>query len=275
MADVPAPTVHAKARPATELASHRLFRPLAEQLVAPLARTGVRPTQVVVVHTLLGLLAAWQIRRGQRLAPALLLQLKTTLDGLDGQLARATGQTTETGRYLDTELDVVVNAAVLVALLGRRRGLAATLLLSLILTTDYLWERDYREARGEVFRAGAAQAGDDPRLLALLQAVYAGYFAPQERLLGALFAWRLERVAGPDPAPAVRQAYAARLPVAVTANLGLATQLLLAGLAVAAGRGRLWPASFGAQVLLLLLVQGWRERQARAVARQDQAAGLR
>ena len=30
----------------------------------------------------------------------------TLLDNLDGQLARATGQTTETGRYLDTEGDL-------------------------------------------------------------------------------------------------------------------------------------------------------------------------
>jgi len=132
-----------KARPASEWSGERIFRPLAQLLVEPAARTGLKPTQVVMFHTGLGLIAAWQIAHGRtllssRLSPALLLQVKTTLDGLDGQLARATGQTTETGRYLDSEMDVVVNAALLCAVLGTRRGLASTMLLSLILTADFV-----------------------------------------------------------------------------------------------------------------------------------------
>ena len=45
-----------------------------------------------------------------------LLQLKTVLDNADGQLARASGRVTLTGRYLDTEADLVVNAALFAAL---------------------------------------------------------------------------------------------------------------------------------------------------------------
>ena len=61
-------------------------------------------------------LAALVLYRGHLVAAALLLQLKTLLDNADGALARATGQVTLTGRYLDTIADLVVNAAVFAAL---------------------------------------------------------------------------------------------------------------------------------------------------------------
>src|SRR5205085_2053118 len=47
---------------------------------------------------------------------ALLVQLKTVLDNADGQLARLTGRVTVFGRYLDSECDLLVNAALFAAL---------------------------------------------------------------------------------------------------------------------------------------------------------------
>ncbi len=244
-----------------------MYRPLAQTLVGPLARRGVNPAHVVLFHTALGLYAARRIRRGgsglaDRLTPALLLQVKTVLDNLDGQLARATGQTTETGRYLDTEMDLVVNLALNVALAGRA-GVALTVLQSLILTTDYLWERDHRQARGEVFREGAAQAGDHPRVLAALKVVYAAYFTPQERALDTLFEARLRVAAGGDPTPEQRRAYTALPVTAVAANLGLTTQLAVLGACVLAGRPELYPRSLPGQAALLLGTQLWREGRVR------------
>ncbi|GHF51880.1 phosphatidylglycerophosphate synthase [Deinococcus metalli] len=241
-----------------------MFRPLAQTLVPPLARANVNPAHVVLLHTVIGLDAAARIRRGERLAPALLLQLKTVLDGLDGQLARATGRTTETGRYLDTEMDLVVNAALNVAIEGVPAGLALTVLQSVILTVDYLWEREHREARGEVFRDPPAQAGDDPRVLAALRAVYAAYFVPQERVLGRVFAARLRRVAGGAPSARQRQAYTPLAAATVTANLGLSTQFLALGLAVLTGRPQLYTRSLPLQAALLLGTQLWREARVRA-----------
>ena len=49
-------------------------------------------------------------------ARALLLQLKTLLDNADGQLARRSGRTSAFGRYLDTEVDLLVNVALFAAL---------------------------------------------------------------------------------------------------------------------------------------------------------------
>lgn len=250
-----------KARPAPEWASERLFRPLAQLLVDPLARRKVNPLHIVLFHTALGLCAAAQIRRGERLVPALLLQVKSVLDGLDGQLARATGQTSETGRYLDTEMDLLVNLALNVAIAGKS-GVPLTLLQSLILTTDFLWERDYRAARGETFRAPAQATNENRQLLAALRAVYSAYFVPQERLLNWVFERRLTRIA-PSPTPAQRRAYNPLTTNLITSNLGLSTQLLALGICVALGRPRAYTKSLPLQALLLVGAQLWREKQVR------------
>lgn len=255
---------HGKARPAHEWAAESLFRPLAERLVPPLVQRRVDPLHVVVMHVALGLLAGTLLRRGHRVTPTLLLQVKTLLDNLDGQLARATGQTTETGRYLDTEGDLLVNAAVLTGLAGRW-GLPLTLLQSVILGVDYLWERDHRAARGEVFRNVPAQAGDDPRALDALKLGYALYFTPQERVLGALFERRLRAVTGGEPTPADRLAYTPRAINQVAVNLGLSTQLLALGVCLLLGRPHLYLWSLPGQALLLAGVQLWREEQVRGL----------
>lgn len=236
----------------------------------PLARLNVNPAHVVLLHTALGLYAALLIHRGERLRPAVLLQVKTVLDNLDGQLARATGRTTETGRYLDTEMDLLVDLALNVAVSGAA-GVPATLLQSLIMTVEFLWEREFREARGEVFRDPPAQTGDNPHVLAALKGVYAAYFAPQERTLGALFERRLARLTGGAPTAADRVAYTPRAANVVTANLGLSTQLLLLGACVLAGRPRLYTRSLPVQALLLAGVQLWREDR----VRQSRATGVR
>jgi archaetidylinositol phosphate synthase len=257
-----------KARPADEWFSERVFRPLAQRLVDPAARLGLKPESVVLFHTGLGLLAAWQIAHCRsvlwgRISPTVLLQIKTTLDGLDGQLARATGQTSDVGRYLDTEMDVLVNAALLCAVLGVKKGLTANLLLSLILTTDFLWERDYRRARGEEFRATPAVSGEHPRLLQAMKGFYDVYFLPQEQLLDGLFEARLRAVSGGALTPARRLAYSPRLLNTVAVNLGLSTQLVALGVSLLAGRPGLYPASLVAQAGALLGLQLWREGQVR------------
>ena len=60
--------------------------------------------------------AALALARGELVVAALLLQVKTLLDNADGLLARASGRVTLAGRYLDTEADLVVNAALFAAL---------------------------------------------------------------------------------------------------------------------------------------------------------------
>ena len=53
--------------------------------------------------------------QGRFLLAAILVQAKTVLDNADGQLARLSGRITAFGRYLDSELDLFVNAALFAA----------------------------------------------------------------------------------------------------------------------------------------------------------------
>ena len=90
-----------KQRPGTEILCEYVFRPLAQLVVVALLPLRVPPPAVVLTATTVGLTAAAELARGQLLAAALLLQLKTILDNADGQLARASGRASALGRYLD------------------------------------------------------------------------------------------------------------------------------------------------------------------------------
>src|SRR4051812_30268706 len=144
-----------------ELVCEAVFRPAAQLLVPPLARLRVPPPAVVLANAACALAGAVLIARGQLVGAALLLQLKTLLDNADGQLARTTGRTSAFGRYLDSECDLLTNAAILVAL-GWTTGrpwlaLGAFASLTLALSVNFNLERLAR---------GTAAAPPDPGVLA-------------------------------------------------------------------------------------------------------------
>jgi archaetidylinositol phosphate synthase len=218
-----------KQRPRPEYVCELVFRPLAHLLVLPLLALRVPPPAVLLVGAGAGMAAAVEIARGELLQAALLLQLKTVLDNADGQLARLARQVTALGRYLDTESDLVVNAALLAALAYHtgQVGLAAAafVVLTLVLSADFNLERLYRRERGEA----VDEPQGAPRLLRLL---YDGVFAPQDRLLEGLVEAQLRRL-GADAA--LRRVYHDRGTLSLLANLGLSTQLAVLGICLAAG----------------------------------------
>src|SRR4029077_9993929 len=99
-----------KPRRGTKLVCEKVFPSLAHTLGLLLARLRAPPPLVVVAGGLACFAAAVQLGRGSLLAAALLVQLKTLLDNADGQLARLTVRTSAFGRYLDSEVDLLVNA---------------------------------------------------------------------------------------------------------------------------------------------------------------------
>src|SRR5262245_49459619 len=105
-----------KERPSFEVLCEVVYRPLAHLVVLALLPLGVAPVAVVLSALVTGLLGAGLLWSGHLVAAALVLQLKTVLDNADGQLARASGKVTVLGRYLDSESDLVINAALFVAL---------------------------------------------------------------------------------------------------------------------------------------------------------------
>ena len=115
----------------------KVFRPLAHPLVLLFARVRVPPPVVVAAAGVAGVAAAFELGRGSLVAAALLVQLKTLLDNADGQLARLTGRISAFGRYLDSEVDLLVNAA-LFAALAWTSGQAALALAGFLALTSVL-----------------------------------------------------------------------------------------------------------------------------------------
>jgi phosphatidylglycerophosphate synthase len=257
-------------RAGRELVLERIFRPLSNLLVPVLARTGVAPTAVVLANAITGLVAALALARGELLVAALVLQLKTLLDNADGQLARVTGRVTLTGRYLDTEADLVVNALVFAAL-GHVTGtpvLAAVafVALTLLLAVDFNVTELYREQRGLTAATPASAGG---RVERVLERIYAMTFGQLDRLVRTFSERRFARLAvaeaSPERVDEARLAYIDGLAVSTLSNLGLTTQLLALGVCLAIGvpEAYFWIAIVGLLALVPLQIRA--ERRARAV----------
>jgi len=211
-----------KARAGTDLVCEHVFRPLAHVVVVALLPLRVPPPAVVVASGAAGVAGAVALARGHLVVAALLVQLKTVLDNADGQLARLSGRVTAFGRYLDSEMDLLVNAA-LFAALGWHTGngvaaLVGFVALTTVLSVNFNVERLYR---------GAPAAWDG----SVLGRVYGLVYGPQDELVERFVEWRLR-----DALPEVRAAYHDRLTVSVLANLGMSPQLLVFGVCVGLGR---------------------------------------
>jgi archaetidylinositol phosphate synthase len=200
----------------------RVFRPLAHPLVLVLARLRMPPPIVVAAAGLTGIAAAVALGRGSFVVAAILVQLKTLLDNADGQLARLTGRTSSFGRYLDSEVDLLVNAA-LFAALGWTTGrvvlaIAGFVALTSVLSLNFNVERLARGAAADP----VADPDDGGRPSVLLGRIYGLVYAPQDRLAEALVARR----------PALTSPRS----VSLLANLGMSTQLAAFGLLLALGQ---------------------------------------
>jgi archaetidylinositol phosphate synthase len=194
-----------------------VFRPLAHPLVLLFVRLRVPPPVVVVAAGVAGIGAAVELGRGSLLAAALFVQLKTLLDNADGQLARLTGRTSAFGRYLDSEVDLLVNAALFTGL-GWTSGnpalaLAGFLAVTSVLSLNFNVERLSREASAEPEAEG--------RPTAVLRRIYCVVYTPQDRLAEALVA-RRPALTGPAA-------------VSLLANLGMSTQLAAFGVLMVLG----------------------------------------
>ncbi len=224
-----------KRRQGVEILCEHVFRPLAHLVVLGLAPLRVPPPVVVLAAGAVGLAAAGAIVQGSLVLAALLLQLKTVLDNADGQLARLTGRVTPLGRYLDSESDLLVDAA-LCAALGWSTGrpvlaAAAFVSLTLVLGVNFNVERLFRQERGQVTDPAPAAHG----LAGLLGRVYLIVYAPVDRFVEGFCEWRLGRAG-----PGARLAYHDAGTVSVLANLGLSTQLAALGVCLFFSRPALY-----------------------------------
>jgi archaetidylinositol phosphate synthase len=263
-----------KERSHRELLTQRVLAPLGRLVVALLIPLRVSPIAVVLSNGIAGLGAAAAIAQGDLVTAAVLLQLKSVLDNVDGQLARATGRTSALGRYLDTEVDLVANVA-LTAALGYETGswllaAGALLAMTLLLSADYNADVLYRRARGRTV-VTEPSAEEEGRLARVLARLYRIVYGSQDRALQGMAQRRLERVLWGSVDEGVRErvalAYHDRFTVLVLSNVGLSTQLAALGVALVVGAPAvfLW-AAIGA-VALLPMLQFRRETLARRALR--------
>ncbi len=280
-----------------------VVQPSANAVVRLLERTSVAPWQVVVGHTLLGFLAAGLVASASHanwLAAAVLLQVKTVLDNVDGGLARATGRVTEFGRYLDTLCDLAVNVALFAALARHGSALgsaAAFAIVTVALSADFGAQKRYEEVRGLRTRpaTGAASNGRSssasssaepgtspgpttrsradssataPWLLKTARSVYRLVLAPQDRAYEALDS-RLFRTASGQAwghaTGAERERWADLFSTGALVNLGLSTQYLALGVALALGMPYAYVVICWCQLPYLLTVQAVRVLRYRGV----------
>lgn len=118
------------------------LRPFKDRVLRPPARLlagRVSPNAITLLALSAGAACAFLLARGAYAAGLVAWLLSRVLDGLDGLVARETGRVTDLGGYLDLLLDMVVYAAVPVALaVGRPHESGLLLALALLLGSFYL-----------------------------------------------------------------------------------------------------------------------------------------
>lgn len=142
-----------KPRPVEEIANIQIFRPLAHILLLEIKDKNISPEVIVFIHTSMVILSSILIYYKDSiflgLLAAILLQLKTVLDNLDGQLARYKNKTTIAGRYLDTLMDYLGNLSIFIAL-GLKYNqlifsLSSFLIFTFVLSYDFNIEKIHKE----------------------------------------------------------------------------------------------------------------------------------
>jgi len=254
-----------KARVGTDVLCECVYRPLAHLVVLALLPLRVPPPAVVLAAGATGIAGAVELARGHLVVAALLVQLKTVLDNADGQLARLSDRVTLLGRYLDSECDLVVDAALFAGLGWYAHAPVAALggfvALTAVLSVNFNVERLYRGAALSVPEAHG--------LTGALQRVYALCYGWQDRLVERLVESRLRGAS--DEA---RAAYHDRLTVGVLANLGMTPQLAAFGVCIAVGHPLAFVWVLAGELVLVAALVMRRETLRDGVVLQGQPGGI-
>lgn len=236
-------------------------RPLAIRLARLLAPTAATAPLVTVVWFVIGLVATLCYARGgfaYALAGTLGLQLKNVLDAVDGSLARLQQRPSRIGRFLDSNADAVIAAALCAALgiaISRTRPaaysaiLAGTALFAGLLQAslyNYYYVL-YRARRGGDTTSHVQEALTEedrshyrgrPAALALLRLLLAGYrviYGWQDSVVGRLDDWAARPLAAQGRRPEADELRDDSSLLTAMSALGPGTQILILNLYTLAG----------------------------------------
>ncbi|UCF20162.1 MAG: CDP-alcohol phosphatidyltransferase family protein [Gemmatimonadota bacterium] len=273
-------------------------RPLAVALAHALKPSRVTAPWVTGAWFVIGLAAALCYAKGgaaYALVGALGMQAKNVLDAVDGSLARLQNRPSRIGRFLDSNADALIAAAVCAALgvaVGRHRPatysaiLAVMALLSGLLQAslyNYYYVR-YRARRGgdTTSRVEESLTGEDrlryggrPAALALLSALIAGYrwiYGWQDALVQRVDDWAARPLASRGRLAEAEGMRDARVLLTAISVLGPGTQILALNLYTLFG---LWRLSHALELYLLTVAVGGSLYAAAVVLCLRQAAARR
>jgi 1L-myo-inositol 1-phosphate cytidylyltransferase / CDP-L-myo-inositol myo-inositolphosphotransferase len=128
----PAPAMNAMAilrattKPSDGIVSRYLNRPISQRISwLALAIPGARPIHATIASALFAAILFWGMLAGGKtglILGGILFQAASVIDGVDGEMARATWRATDFGKTLDSVIDMATNLAFVLALtlhLGR------------------------------------------------------------------------------------------------------------------------------------------------------------
>ncbi|HEV7661262.1 MAG TPA: CDP-alcohol phosphatidyltransferase family protein [Allosphingosinicella sp.] len=135
LAATPAPILSAMAilrattKPGDGIVSRHLNRPISQRIsLCLLLIRGTRPIHATIASAVFAIILFWGMLAGGRLGLILggvLFQAASIIDGVDGEVARATFRATDFGKTLDSAIDMATNLIFLLGLtlhLGRHGG---------------------------------------------------------------------------------------------------------------------------------------------------------
>lgn len=144
-----------KPKPTDGPVSRYINRKVSTVITRALLATGRPPSPdaVTLVTTAIALLAAYLVIAVGGVAAGVMVQLASIIDGVDGEIARATGRSSRAGAFLDSMMDRLADIAMIVAAAARLLSLGCrpdiTLyILAAALSGDLMVS--YLHARGEM-----------------------------------------------------------------------------------------------------------------------------
>jgi len=217
-----------------------LIHPVSRALLPVAVKLHVPPNAISIAGIGFGIAAAWAYFRYESAAMACAgfaaMLAWHVFDGLDGMTARATGRTSDFGRFLDGFCDysvfILVNLSLAFAA-AHEVGIGVSLPLALAAGAAHVVQAAWYELQREVFiRRSAGQPGFVPRA-AVGGFLETGYNALQAKLMPGAHA--LDAALGPDPALRARYVERLRPVLSTAAILGASGRTLAIFIACLAG----------------------------------------
>jgi phosphatidylglycerophosphate synthase len=151
--------------------ARNLLPSLTSGLISFYRRIGVTPNQLTVLGLVIAVVAAWLVSRGHAWSAIAVWWLGRLVDGTDGILARATGQVSDFGGYLDITLDMAAYSLMVLGFYFWMPQFAVlwmiTLILYVLAITSALSLGTLQRARGQdddnrslKLAAGLAEGGE-------------------------------------------------------------------------------------------------------------------